>query len=81
MKKQLRRGSRHNRKLAGPKRFRAKACPGLDPGWISVRVRKTSTKSLEFRRGALRRWVALVLFRHQRFAVDRGRADDALEVQ
>src|SRR6202034_1990720 len=23
------------------KRFRAKACPGLDPGWIPVRVKKT----------------------------------------
>jgi hypothetical protein len=22
-------------------RFRAKACPGLDPGWIPVRVKKT----------------------------------------
>jgi hypothetical protein len=22
-------------------RFRAKACPGLDPGWIAVRVKKT----------------------------------------
>jgi hypothetical protein len=23
------------------KRFQAKACPGLDPGWIPVRVKKT----------------------------------------
>src|SRR5260221_13781413 len=23
-------------------RFQAKACPGLDPGWIPVRVKKTS---------------------------------------
>ena len=22
-------------------RFQAKACPGLDPGWVSVRVKKT----------------------------------------
>src|SRR5438552_19000275 len=24
-----------------PERFQAKACPGLDPGWIPVRVKKT----------------------------------------
>jgi dodecin len=29
-------------------RFRAKACPGLDPGWIPVRVKKTrQNKNLE----------------------------------
>jgi hypothetical protein len=29
-------------------RFRAKACPGLDPGWRPVRVKKTrQTKNLE----------------------------------
>src|SRR5260370_10072221 len=36
---------------------------------------------LEFRRGALRRRIALVLFSHQRVAVDRGRADDAFGIQ
>jgi len=31
-------------------RFRAKACPGLDPGWIPVRVKKTrQNKNLELR--------------------------------
>jgi hypothetical protein len=30
-------------------RFPAKACPGLDPGWISVRVKKTrQNKEIEF---------------------------------
>jgi hypothetical protein len=30
------------------KRFRAKACPGLDPGWIPVGVKKTrQNKNLE----------------------------------
>jgi hypothetical protein len=24
-----------------PERFQAKACPGLDPGWTPVRVKKT----------------------------------------
>jgi hypothetical protein len=28
------------------KRFRAKACPGLDPGWIPVRVKKTRQRKL-----------------------------------
>ena len=29
-------------------RFRAKACPGLDPGWVPVRVKKTrQNKKLE----------------------------------
>src|SRR5215471_17018774 len=28
-------------RFAAPKRFRAKACPGLDPGWAPVRVKKT----------------------------------------
>jgi hypothetical protein len=28
-------------KIPGLERFRAKACPGLDPGWIPVRVKKT----------------------------------------
>ena len=27
--------------LRGVERFQAKACPGLDPGWIPVRVKKT----------------------------------------
>jgi hypothetical protein len=27
--------------LQRPKRFPEKACPGLDPGWIPVRVKKT----------------------------------------
>jgi hypothetical protein len=27
--------------MIAPARFRAKACPGLDPGWIPVRVKKT----------------------------------------
>jgi hypothetical protein len=31
-----------------PERFQAKACPGLDPGWIPVRVKKTrQNKKLE----------------------------------
>jgi hypothetical protein len=25
-------------------RFQAKACPGLDPGWMPVRVKKTRQK-------------------------------------
>ena len=33
-----------------PWRFRAKACPGLDPGWIPLRVKKTrQNKNLELR--------------------------------
>src|SRR4030081_904640 len=36
---------------------------------------------LEFRRGALRRRIALVLFSDQRVAVDRGRADNAFGIQ
>jgi hypothetical protein len=36
--------------FGGSKRFRAKACPGLDPGWMPVRVRKTrQNKNPEFR--------------------------------
>jgi hypothetical protein len=32
------------------KRFQAKACPGLDPGWTPVRVKKTrQIKNLELR--------------------------------
>jgi hypothetical protein len=31
-----------------PERFQAKACPGLDPGWEPVRVKKTrQIKNLE----------------------------------
>jgi hypothetical protein len=37
-----------NRAAHGLERFRAKACPGLDPGWIPVRVKKTrQNKNLE----------------------------------
>ena len=33
-----------------PKRFRARACPALDAGWIPVRVKKTrQNKNLELR--------------------------------
>src|SRR6266404_6055784 len=34
-------GGAVGRKSANPERFRAKACPGRDPGWIPVRVKKT----------------------------------------
>jgi hypothetical protein len=42
-------------------RFRAKACPGLDPGWISVRLKKTrQNKNLEPRSGSIGTEKALV---------------------
>jgi len=36
-----------DRASAPSERFPAKACPGLDPGWKPVRVRKTRQKNLE----------------------------------
>src|SRR6202021_4332926 len=36
-----RNGAWKARKSGQLERFRAKACPGLDPGWIPVRVKKT----------------------------------------
>jgi hypothetical protein len=37
-----------NKSSDGSERFRAKACPGLDPGWVPVRVKKTrQIKNLE----------------------------------
>src|SRR3984885_13300715 len=42
-------------------RFRAKACPGLDPGWIPVRVKKTrQNKRLEPGSDSIRTDKALV---------------------
>ncbi len=36
---------------AKSKRFRAKTCPGFDPGWVPVRVKKTRQKALAYHRG------------------------------
>ena len=41
-----------NKRLGGavwplPERFRAKACPALDPGWMPVRVKKRQNKKPE----------------------------------
>ena len=42
-------------------RFQAKACPGLDPGWIPVRVKKTrQIKNLESRFDSIETAKALV---------------------
>src|SRR6266567_3869967 len=49
-----------------PERFQAKACPGLDPGWIPVRVKKTrQNKKLEPRSDSIGTEKALVLLRHK----------------
>ena len=51
-----------NRVLNGLERFRAKACPGLDPGWIPIRVKKTrQNKNPEPRSGSIGTEKALIV--------------------
>src|SRR5438477_6888985 len=52
-------------------RFQAKACPGLDPGWIPVRVKKTrQNKKIEPRSDSIGTEKALVGgLRAQRFGL------------
>src|SRR6202161_543858 len=56
-----RNGAWKTRKSGQLERFRAKACPGLDPGWIPVRVKKTrQNKNLEPRSDSIGTEKALV---------------------
>src|SRR6266851_1549198 len=65
-----------SRDAALRERFQAKACPGLDPGWKPVRVKKTrQIKNLEPRFDSIETEKALVLLCHK--FIRTGRAVEA----
>src|SRR6202021_1034639 len=65
-----RNGAWKARKSGQLERFGAKACPGLDPGWIPVRVKKTrQNKNLEPRSDSIGTEKALALL-WQNLAID-----------